>query len=298
MTDAHRRHPRIVYLGGLGVLLVVVLAYTLGRVDRCESDAAAVVVAILAKDKAHILPYYLEALYRQTYPKSAVHLWVRSNNNNDETVEVLRAWLHQHGHEYASVSSDFTDVPESVQYFAPHEWNALRFRVLGRIRQQSVQYAIDRGAHYFVVDCDNLLYPSVLERLVQLNRTVVAPMLRSAHGNGFYSNYHSAIDANGYYATADIYYDLLHRRVVGVTPQPVVHCTYLVSNAVLPHVSYDDDSRRYEYVIFSHSMRRADIVQYLDNREEYGFVSMADTRDELLAEPWFNEYRRKMYIDY
>ena len=44
-----------------------------------------IVVAILAKDKAHCLPFYLQCIYNQTFPKKKTHLYIRTNDNNDNT---------------------------------------------------------------------------------------------------------------------------------------------------------------------------------------------------------------------
>ena len=91
-----------------------------------------VVVAILAKDKTHTLPHYLRSLELQTWPRNQTVLWIRSNNNNDTgTIDLLRRWVARHGSNYRYVHQDYTDVPERVERFGQHEWNAERFRVLG-----------------------------------------------------------------------------------------------------------------------------------------------------------------------
>ena len=92
----------------------------------------------------------------------------------------------------------------------------------------------------------------------------------------FYSNYHAEIDANGYYKNCDQYHWILNRHVRGVVEVPVVHCTYLVRADVIPELTYEDDSGRHEYVIFSDSARKAGIPQYLDNRQVYGYVTFGE----------------------
>ena len=54
----------------------------------------------------------------------------------------------------------------------------------------------------------------------------------------------------------------------------------------IPWLTYDDDSYRYEYVIFSDVARRNHVTQYLDNREMYGYISFAETQDDMKKEPW------------
>jgi len=246
-----------------------------------------VTVAILAKDKAHVLPYYLTALEAQTWPTSQTHLYVRTNNNRDDTAAMLLAWLDKVGSRYASVFFDARDVPEPVQSFKQHEWNTMRFKVLGAIRQASVDYALARGTHYFVVDCDNFIVPDTLSSLLRTNLPVVAPFLVT---RTYYSNYHYAVSENGYFAEIPAYYEVYDRKVRGLIEVAVVHCTYLIRHEYLKHARYDDGSERHEYVIFSDQLRRAKVPQYLDNRGVYGFMTFSEDRPTFIGERWLEEF--------
>ena len=53
-----------------------------------------------------------------------------------------------------------------------------------------------------------------------------------------------------------------------------------IANNILDKVSYDDDSYRYEYVIFSDVLRKQKIPQYIDNRKDYGRITFAVTKEE------------------
>ncbi|HEX6764042.1 MAG TPA: hypothetical protein VF103_01165, partial [Polyangiaceae bacterium] len=159
-----------------------------------------VVIAILAKDKALYLPLYLKCLESQTWPKSRTHLYVRSNDNNDDTIAVLKRWLERVGAEYASVHEDYTPIDARLSQYAEHEWNAHRFGVLGRIRQASVDYASQLGCHYLVVDCDNFIQPNVVETLVRLVEggfPVVGPLLPTETDR--YANFYVEADEHGYF---------------------------------------------------------------------------------------------------
>jgi SAM-dependent methyltransferase len=249
-----------------------------------------VTIAILAKDKAHTLPLYLSCLEKQTWPAEKSYLYIRTNNNNDNTAEILRDWVAKVGSNYAGVYFDDTDVKETVQNYKPHEWNSIRFKVLGKIRQESVDYAKTHNSHYFVADCDNFIQPCTIEKLVETNLPIVAPLLRLADPHP-YSNYHAAIDVNGYFADSPYYHAILNRSISGLIELPVVHCSYLIQNNVLDKISYDDESYRYEYVIFSDSARKNNIPQYIDNRELYGRMTFAETKEEFEKEPWIEEFQ-------
>lgn len=234
-----------------------------------------VVVAILAKDKAHCLPQFLECLLQQDYPKKLIHLYVRTNDNNDDTETILKNFLIDKGDLYASVNFNASNVDSSLKTFGQHEWNYTRFKILGALRQESIQYAKERGADYFVIDCDNLIVPCTLSSMVGLRSLgVIAPMLDS---KTLYSNYHYAVDTNGYFKSSEFYQPLRLRTIKGIHQVEVVHCTYYVSHSKLVDVCYDDGSGRYEYVIFSDCLRKKNIVQLLDNRRFYGFISFAET---------------------
>lgn len=255
-----------------------------------QKDLPYVTIAILAKDKAHTLPLYLSCIEQQTWPTNKTYLYIRTNNNNDDTSNILRRWVEKVQARYASVYFDDTDVAEPVQKYGQHEWNEARFKILGKIRQESVSWAHAHKSHYFVVDCDNFIKPHTLKALVKTNLNIVAPFLRTS--NNLYSNYHADIDTNGYYKDSPLYYTILDQKIKGLIDVPVVHCTYLIRYDVLDKISYDDDSYRYEYVIFSDSARKNSIPQYIDTREVYGHITFAENESQLFAEPWLFEYKQ------
>jgi hypothetical protein len=235
-----------------------------------------VVIAILAKDKECTLPFYLDCIYHQTYDKKKIHLYIRTNDNRDNSTGLLTQFIEQHGTEYASVYFDDSPISEQLKEYSNHEWNVVRFRILGKIRQDSVEYAKQRKASYFVVDCDNFIVPATLERLMQHN-VVIAPMLTSKTA---YSNYHYVVDKNGYFENHHHYYTVLNGEIKGLIQVECVHCTYLIPFDHLDKVLYDDGSFRYEYVILSSELRRHNLPQYIDNSFPYGFLTFATTPEE------------------
>lgn len=236
-----------------------------------------VLVAILAKQMEPALPLYLECLEALDYPKSSIVLYIRTNNNTDGTERLLREWVARAGHLYAHVEFDASDVPEQVQRFGLHEWNTPRLQVLKRIRNESLRRAVEHGCDfYFTADVDNFIRPCTLRELVALDLPIVAPFLRSIEPGHHYSNYHAEIDQSGYYVECDQYHWVLNRWVRGLIEMPVVHCTYLVRADVIPLLSYEDATERYDYVVFSDSARRYGVVQYLDNRQVYGYLARDD----------------------
>jgi cellulose synthase/poly-beta-1,6-N-acetylglucosamine synthase-like glycosyltransferase len=250
-----------------------------------------VVIAILAKDKGHVLPFYLDCILNQTYPKNKIHLYIRTNDNTDNTIEVLNEFVKQHHKQYASTYFDKRSVSDELKKYSQHEWNTTRFKILGKIRQESIDYAIKKNAHYFVIDCDNFILPHTLEKMVNMKHlNVIAPMLVTTTA---YSNFHYDIDNNGYLKDHEMYLKILNKEVKGVTEVKVIHCTYFINNSILNKIYYDDNSFRYEYVIFSDCLRKANIPQYLDNRMDYGYITFSETKEQYLEE--YNTHFRNMF---
>lgn len=246
------------------------------------NDRDMVTIAILAKDKAHALPLYLDLIEKQTYPAAKIKLYIRTNNNNDNTAAVLEQWIEKVRDRYSEIYYDASDVVEPVQDYSPHAWNPLKLQVLTRLRQESVEWAKAKGTHYFVVDCDNFILPETLEVLFNTGLPVIGPFLRNCDNPlSCYSNYHFLADENGYYKHSDFYFHIFNQTVKGLIEVEVIHCTYLVRHEVLNTVSYIDGSGRYDYVIFSDTLRKAGISQYIDNRRVYGKLTFCDTEEEL-----------------
>jgi len=237
------------------------------------------VISILAKSQAHILPLYLKSLMSQNINPRDVIFYIRTNDNRDNTSDILRDWCQKWSWKWRIVF-DESSIDESLTNVDNHDWTYNRLKILGSIRQASIDFARSEKADYFVADIDNIILPHTISSLRNTNLPVVAPLLNNTDITSLYGNYHSAIDQNGYFEMDDRYLKLFYQEYKGLIQVPVVHCTYFIKNEVLPFVTYDDNSGRYEYVIFSDSLRKANIPQYLDTREIYGKLTFASNIDE------------------
>lgn len=227
------------------------------------------VFTILARDKERTLPQYLNCLLNQTYPKLNIHLYIKTNDNADTTCDILKQFIKDHGESYASVFYCDADIKHDMTRH--HEWNTDRFKILGKIRQDSIDYALNLKADYFVADCDNFIEPCTLDEMMKIRTLgIISPMLVSST---LYSNYHVKVDDHGYFAGSDNYTPIYFKELKGCIEVAVVHCTYFINHETLTHISYDDDSCKHEYVIFSKVLRDKKIPQYIDNRTYYGYLT-------------------------
>jgi hypothetical protein len=232
-------------------------------------------IAILVKQKEAALPLYLDCIEALDFPKSSIVLYIHTNNDTDKTEGILCDWVRRVGHLYNEV--------EFAGNFGK-EVDHTRISVGGHIRNESMRRARELGCDfYFVTDTDNFIRPATLRELVALDLPIAAPFLRSIAPERFYSNYHAEIDANGYFEECDQYFWILNRHMRGIIEVPVVHCTYLVRADMIPELTYEDESGRHEYVVFSDSARKAGIPQYFDNRQVYGYVCSGGSNEHSLC---------------
>jgi glycosyltransferase involved in cell wall biosynthesis len=253
------------------VLALGVLASLRG--EDLPQDNKKVLLAILAKNKAHVLPKFLDCIDKLEYNKKLITLYINTNNNSDNTKEMLESWVQKNGASYASVIFESHHVAEDKQT-KPHEWTAERFKVLGNIRNKSMQKTKEAGCdYYFVVDCDNFITPCTLRTLLSKDKPIIAPMLRAKPEAGdCYSNYFCNVTENGYYAHHDNYMKILTNEMHGTFEAPVVHCTYLIKAECIDKLTYVDNTNDYEFVIFSRSARKNTVGQYICNEKDFGFL--------------------------
>ena len=269
---------------------------TNGSVSPAQMDCPKILVHVLAKDKEATLPFYLETLEAWTYPKHRIVLYIRTNNNKDQTKTILDDWVASHGGEYLELIYDSSDLNVDFSGYSVHEWNVPRLDVIRHLRDKGLMIARDKDCDfYFTSDVDNYLVPDTLERLVGHNAPVVAPLLRyavdpsevaenAAAANWTYSNFTNVVNHWGdtQHGTNDFpvgYFDILNQNIKGLFVVDLVHATYLVHKDVFWRVSYQNGTEGFDYIKFSCTLRVAGIMQILDNTKLYGCMTLAENAD-------------------
>ena len=252
--------------------------------------------AILAKDGSKVLDFFLECLLAQDFPLKQVYLYVRTNDNNDDTSEKLKSFLATHGDLFRGSIYDESSVNSEVKEYAIHEWNRTRYKVMAEIRQTSLNYAKEHDFDfYFTSDVDNFLLPSTLSSLVQLNTTAVTPLLRMvvpsnpvASENCFYSSFHHKIEkSNGQFILTEFGRQIATQDIQGIFEVDLIHCTYLLRQDVFSKVNYSLQDGNWEYRNFALSLLKNNIPQYVDARKVYGCLTLSESVDlarKLMAE--------------
>jgi len=245
--------------------------------------------ALLAKDAEDTLPLYLHCLLMQSYPKNLIHLYIRTNDNKDNTSEVLKKFIEQFGDSFRSIEFDDSSIDSTLKEYDLHEWNSRRFDVMGKIRQESLKYAEAIGSDfYFCSDVDNFLKSNTLASLIFESKPVIAPLLRcvvpkkwkpTLLENNNFSNFHDEVDMNYWYKPTDRYYKILKEEIRGVFEVPLIHCSYLIRSDVFKKINYNYLEGDWEYKNFSRSCAKNGIPQFIDARETYGFLTLSNDID-------------------
>ncbi len=261
-----------------------------------------ILLVILVKDKEVILNDYLSCIYNLDYDKKDIFLYIKTNDNNDNSENILINFINNYKNEYYKIFFDNLPINEELKKYKPHEWNSFRFKILGKIRDDSIKFAYENKLNYFVVDADNLISPFTLKNLINSNVEVIAPMLNS---NTIYSNFHENSNDKNYMNKNSEYMKILNKKKIGIIEVDLIHCTYLIKYSALEKMLnnkenklYDDDSGDYEFKIFNNSLKKYNIKRYIDNRYFYGIIPDWTEIKQKEIEIKENIYYGKFYLKY
>ncbi|XP_029548118.1 procollagen galactosyltransferase 2-like isoform X2 [Salmo trutta] len=249
--------------------------------EESKMQPPTVVIAIIARNAAHSLPYYLGALERLNYPKARISVWAATDHNADNTTAVLREWLTVMQQFYHYVEWRPMEHPTSYPgETGPKYWSNGRYEYLMKLKQAALNFAKTHWADYILyADTDNILTnPETLNLLIAENKSVVAPMLDS---QGAYSNYWCGITPQGYYRRTAEYFPTRHRHRLGCYPVPMVHSTFLLDmrktgmKKLAFHPPHQDYSWPFDdIIVFAFSCRVSEVQMYLCNKVRYGYLNV------------------------
>ncbi|KAM7387159.1 hypothetical protein PAMA_009667 [Pampus argenteus] len=239
--------------------------------------APRVFVALICRNAEHSLPYFLGTIERLNYPKERMALWVATDHNEDNTTQILRDWLVHVQSLYHYVEWRPKEEPRRyADEDGPKHWTDQRYEHVMKLRQVALESAREMWADYFLlVDSDNLLtHPDVLQKLMEENKTIIAPMLDS---RAAYSNFWCGMTSEGYYKRTPAYLPMRKRVRQGCFAVPMVHSTFLIdlrkeaSKQLAFHPPHPEYSWAFDdIIVFAFSARMADVQMFVCNKETYG----------------------------
>lgn len=241
--------------------------------ETSKKDTKTIFLAILARNKAHVLPYYFHCIESLDYDKSLITVYIDTNNNEDATEKILQEWFLKNKGIYRDIIIKAHQIP-ALAVVSPRIWTTVRYKAMGEIRNECMKQAlISKSDYYFAVDCNKFLTPCTLKTLLEKEKPIISPMLRSVPDDSDpYSNFYCDITTDGYYSRHADYFKILHREIIGTFPVPLVHGTCLIDCKYLDQLTHTDQSEDPEVVIFSRSARKNNIGQFICNERDFGVV--------------------------
>lgn len=255
--------------------------------ERRKKVKPTVLWAILAKDAEELLPLYLESLLNQSFPRDQIGLYIRTNDNKDKTADILWNFISVWGTEFLEVFIDDTSINSGLKAFAPHEWNRTRFEIMAQIRQESIEFAIEKGYdYYFASDTDNFLLSHTLKTTLERNLDFVAPMLRMAVPEETSDKVENRNTSNFYFSDEGLwfkddsrYYSIINREKPGLHKVDVAHCTYLLTSKALQYANFSHVFGDWEYKNLVRSLSCNGIGAWVDNTMEFGVLTLSKDPD-------------------
>ncbi|TMS08023.1 Procollagen galactosyltransferase 2 [Larimichthys crocea] len=243
--------------------------------EESKMQPPTVVIAIIARNTAHSLPYYLGALERLNYPKDRISVWAATDHNSDNTTAILKEWLTVMQKFYHYVEWRPMDKPTSYAgELGPKHWPNSRYEYVMKLKQAALNFARKRWADYILyADTDNILTnPDTLNLMIAENKSVIAPMLDSQG---------AVLQLLGYYRRTAEYFPTRHRHRTGCFPVPMVHSTMLLDlrkegmKKLAFYPPHEDYSWPYDdIIVFAFSCRAAEVQSYLCNKQRYGYLNI------------------------
>ncbi|XP_022902450.2 glycosyltransferase 25 family member [Onthophagus taurus] len=266
---------------GLRKFRIIILFYfSIFSVESIEVKLPTVLISVLARNKAHTLPYFLSLLERLHYPKNRISLRIRSDHNIDKTAEILQKWVNSIDTLYHSVDLKIIDDESYTDESGPSHWSQFRFDHVISLREDALNHARNIWADYLLaIDCDVFLTnPDTLLYLVSKNLQIVAPMLRS---DGLYSNFWYGMTEDYYYLRTDEYKPVYNREKQGCFHVPMVHTCVLIDlrNHESDRLTYvQENLKNYngphdDIITFAISANKSGIEMHLCNEYQFGFLT-------------------------
>ncbi|KAG1708447.1 Procollagen galactosyltransferase 2 [Nymphon striatum] len=258
-----------------------------------------VMIHFAARNKAHVLPYFLSLLTSLDYPKNRISLWICSDHNGDKTIDVIQMWLSKVENDYHSVN--FTSELKSLQF--PNElsitdWSVERFEHIIKLKEEALKASKKMWADYiwvgikdfnminpFAAGLHNILIciPCWLYSLLAI--TVIAPMLNTFRT---YSNFWCGMDENYYYQRTSEYLPIQSRESIGVHRVVLVQAAILIDLRIKsshdlsfdPHKLANTSCPYDDIIAFSVSAKSLGIELFVSNENKFGYMPVPLDKEE------------------
>ncbi|KAL0119879.1 hypothetical protein PUN28_007957 [Cardiocondyla obscurior] len=241
------------------------------ELDKTKPETYPIIlIAVFIEHPTPFLEEFFEAIYRQLYPKSKLHLFVHNNVPYHE--DIVNDFFEKIDQKYLSAK----------QILPSDGVNEIDARKLAMdyclLKECSGYLSIDAVAHL-----DN---EHTLKLLVEQQRGIVAPLLIRPYKA--WSNFWGAITDDGFYARSFDYMEIIKNERRGLWNVPFVSNCYLINATIIANKatrpSYEDGDLDTE-MAFAHGNRQRGLFMYVSNRLEFGHLVDPDSYDIRLTYP-------------
>jgi len=223
-----------------------------------EDSFPRVFMAIFIEFPTAFIEDFFENIAGLNYPKKRMDVLIHYANEyhrND-----VYAFVAKHGTSF-----------ESIKVYGPEnqldEKHARNLALLESEKKSS--------AYFFSVDGEiQLENPSTLQRLIEQNRSVIAPLV--ARPGKTWSNFWGAVNNDGFYLRSVDYMDIVKGIRVGLWNVPYVSGAYLIHGRHIPmlnrHAAYIDGTLDPDMALCK-LLREQVVFIYVDNRVYFGHLT-------------------------
>ena len=138
-----------------------------------------VMIGAPVRDRAWILPRYLDAIYKLDYPRKNISLCFILNDSTDDSKDILFKFMDDHNTEYASISIEEINfgTPKDIRYNRCSEGI---YTSLASLRNELLDSLNDED-YFFSIDSDIIVPAGALKRLINDKRDIVAGVILNSN---------------------------------------------------------------------------------------------------------------------
>lgn len=180
------------------------------------------------RNRAWVLPQYLDALEAVNYPSDRTfYFWV-VNDSTDDSERILRDWLARTNRHGAVTVKNYGDRPADTRgaLRLGRERRATTYPILADLRQGIFDTAVLLDVDYYLsIDSDVIVPPNVLTALLGTGKDAVAGLIDNGHGSFNYLFYDELSDM----------YVRRRTEIRGLEPVGLTGAVCLYSRVALSH---------------------------------------------------------------
>lgn len=141
-----------------------------------------VTIACPIRDREDYLPYYLDNILQQTYPKELTNLFFVTNNITDNSIKILKKFKTHNSHKYPLIRIDSYNnekIPYDGEKRLARAMDNSVYDFLAHLRNYICMNV--NTEYLFSVDSDIMLYPDTLEKLINWDKKCISALVCNGH---------------------------------------------------------------------------------------------------------------------